>query len=115
MTKNAIIPEPETDAAKELRMTVETLPYAAPDGQFMARVGRKYLKEAGVAVFHMIGGVDAFAAWANENKGEFYTKLYPKLIDRTVEVVDLRSIEDVINDLDEESSDLVIDVDYERV
>lgn len=106
-----MLPVAETEAAQVLRASVEELPYAAPNGEFFASVGRKYLKNAGLAVFHMIGGVEAFAEWANRNKDDYYTKIYPKLIDKTVEVHDMRTIEDVISELDENT----IDGEYERV
>ena len=105
------LPEPQSIAALTLRADVSELPYAAPDGEFFASVGRKYLKNAGLAVFHMIGGVEAMAKWANANKSDYYTKIYPKLLEKQVEITDNRTIEDVVNDLDNE----VIDVDYDRV
>lgn len=115
MTEKFALPEADTPAAIELRREANALPYAAPDGEFFARVGRKYLKNAGVAVFHMLGGVERMAKWADENPDDFYTKIYPKLLDKTVEVHDMRSIEDVISELDEVSGDLAIDAEFERV
>lgn len=109
------LPEAETAAAIDLRREAAELPYAAPDGEFFVRVGRKYLKNAGVAVFHMIGGVERMARWADKNEGEYFTKIYPKLIDKSVEINDMRSIEDVIDELDDEAAPAVIDVDFERV
>lgn len=37
-------------------------------------------KEAVLDVFHLIGGVEAFAKWAKENQSEYYTKIAPRLI-----------------------------------
>ena len=50
--------------------------------------------------FEMIGGVEAMAAWAEENRGEFYTKLFPKVITREVEVNASEGIEDLLRHLD---------------
>jgi hypothetical protein len=33
-------------------------------------------------VFEMIGGVERMADWADTNPGEFYTRIFPKLIER---------------------------------
>lgn len=32
------------------------------------------------AAFRLIGGVDRLTLWANANPGEFFTKVYPKLL-----------------------------------
>jgi len=98
-------------AALQLQRQAAELPGIAPNGEFFATVGRKYLKNAGLAVFEMLGGVDSFAVWAEKNKSDFYTKIYPKLLDKSVEITDLRTIEDVISDLDENT----IDGEYERI
>lgn len=34
------------------------------------------------AVFEMIGGTERMADWADKNPGEFYTKVWPKLIEK---------------------------------
>lgn len=99
-------------AAQELADKIDQLPSVMPDGTFMATLGPKYMKNCGIAVFHMIGGVGAFAEWANRNKDDFYKSIYPKLLGKEVEINDRRSIEDVITDIDDEG---VIDADYERV
>lgn len=115
MTAKHALPVAETTAAMELRQAAAELPYAAPDGTFFANIGRKYLKDAGVAVFHMIGGVERMAKWANENEGDYYTKIYPKLLEKQIEISDMRTVEDVIDDLDAEKLDGAIDVEFERV
>lgn len=111
MADQFTLPEATTTAALNLRRAADELPYAAPDGEFFAKVGRKYLKNAGIAVFHMIGGVERMAKWADANEGDYYTKIWPKLLEKQVEITDMRTIEDVVGELDNEA----IDVDFERV
>ena len=36
--------------------------------------------EAIEMAFHGIGGPQAFTAWANENQGDFYRMIFPKLL-----------------------------------
>lgn len=50
--------------------------------------------------FEMIGGVERMADWADENPGEFYTKLFPKILTREVEVQGTVTVEDAIARLD---------------
>lgn len=115
MTDKHALPVAETPAAIELRQAAAQLPYAAPDGTFFQNIGRKYLKDAGIAVFHMIGGVERMAEWANKNEGDYYTKIYPKLLEKQVEITDMRTVEDVIDDLDAEKLEQAIDAEFERV
>lgn len=37
-------------------------------------------KEAIEAAFEGIGGIPALTAWANDNQGDFYKMIFPKLI-----------------------------------
>jgi len=102
----------QNDAAKELAAAYDNLPIAlrGDNQQLLARIDRKHM-QAGIAfAYESIGGHAALAVWADKNRGEFYTKLLPKLLPRHVEVDDRRSIEDVIFGVDEEDA---IDVDYE--
>ena len=40
----------------------------------------QFLREVMGSTFHRIGGIDAFAEWASQNKTDFYTKLWIKLL-----------------------------------
>lgn len=66
----------------------------------MANVGR-YARENVMVAFEMIGGVDAFAAWAEKNKSEFYTKLFPKVIGKEIEIKAHDSVEAMLEKLDD--------------
>jgi hypothetical protein len=37
-------------------------------------------------VFHEIGGIAGMRRWAEENPGEFYTKLFPRLVPQVTEI-----------------------------
>jgi hypothetical protein len=49
-----------------------------------------------------LGGVDGMHAWAKENLGDFYTKLFPKLMLKELNVSTQESIEDKLALLDEQ-------------
>lgn len=44
------------------------------------------VKEDIVAVFTRLGGTAAMAEWAMENPGDFYTKIYAKMVPRNVDM-----------------------------
>lgn len=76
----------------------------AQHGAVMTHAG-KYAKHAVLTAFDMLGGVSGLATWANQtaaNKADFYTKLFPKVIEKSVEINDQRSIEDVLAAIDGE-------------
>ena len=72
-------------------------------GAIMTNVG-KYARDSVLTAYEMIGGHGAFAEWAEENKGEFYTKIYPKIIGREVELKADDSIESLLDKLDRRST-----------
>lgn len=74
-------------------------PYGDADGAVIAHAGR-YARECVLVAFEMIGGVERMADWADKNPGEFYTKLYTKVITREVEVHASEGIEDLLLRLD---------------
>lgn len=74
--------------------------YGAADGAVIAHAGR-YARECVLLAFEMIGGVERMADWADKNPGEFFTKLYPKVITKEVEVHASEGIEDLLARLDE--------------
>lgn len=76
-----------------------------------------------MTVFEQVGGVKAMAAWAEENPTDFYTKLFPKIINtpKQLEVSGKISVEEIIKTLDmEEGTDYTMapdaaeDADYEE-
>lgn len=89
-----------------------------PMGSIMANSGR-HLRNAVAAAFEMIGGTQALAEWAQTNKGDFYTKLMPKLIVKEIQVDDRRSIDDMVLELDgvalppRKEAEKVVDADWE--
>jgi hypothetical protein len=89
------------------------VPSVGPDGEFMQNAG-KYARNAVLTAFDMIGGVDAMAEWAQENPGEFYTKMFSKTITRDVEKTDTTSVEDILRKLDQGIIDLEPD-EFEEV
>lgn len=119
------LPEATTGNAADLRAQAEErLIYSARNGRVYAPMCGQQMRRINHAVFHMIGGIEAYALWALDNKDDFYTKIMPKLLDRQVDVTEHRTIEHVVRDLDEEiveaitSDDYglgVIDVDFDEV
>lgn len=86
-------------------MRKKTLPTVGPDGAIIAHAGR-YARETVLVAFEMIGGVDAMADWAAKNKGEFYTKLFPKVITREVDHNASEGVEELLEMLDEQIIDV---------
>ena len=63
--------------------TVGSLPVIS--GEAYQHVGR-YAGAVVLSVFEQIGGMDRMASWADTNPTDFYTKLFPKLIAKSVAV-----------------------------
>jgi hypothetical protein len=68
-----------------------------------------------MSCFEQMGGLDRMAAWADTNPTDFYTKLFPKMIQRStsVDVSGSITIDDAISRL--ESSGNAIDAEFEEV
>ncbi len=95
-----------------------------PDGDLAVNVGRRARASIGMA-FDLMGGVESLVDWAEENKGEFYTKLFPRILGKEIEhtgkdggpiefanMTDAQ-LEDHIKQLAE--AGIVVDADYEVV
>jgi hypothetical protein len=65
-----------------------------------------------LTVFEQIGGSDRMAEWAEENTGEFYTKIFTKIISapKQVEVTGKISIEEAVKALDAQEG-----IDYREI
>lgn len=70
-------------------------------GEAYQHVGR-YAGAVVMACFEQIGGLNRMQAWADSNPTDFYTKLFPKLIQRSaqVDVSGTVTIDDAISRLD---------------
>jgi hypothetical protein len=68
-----------------------------------------------MSCFEQMGGLPRMVAWAEGNPTDFYTKLFPKMIQRStsVDVSGSITIDDAISRL--ESSGNAIDADFEEV
>jgi hypothetical protein len=95
LAHNPFAPKPKLPSVHPLRSTA----FGDADGAVITHAGR-YAREAVLVAFEMIGGVERMADWANQNPGEFYTKLYTKVITREVEVSASEGIEDLLLRLD---------------
>lgn len=84
------------------------------DGGLMISAG-KYARGVVLSVFEQIGGQDTMAAWARDNQGEFYTKLFAKTITREVEEKRADTVEDLLEAIDTESEVVAIDAEFEDV
>lgn len=73
--------------------------FGSADGAVIPHAGR-YARESVLLAFEMIGGVERMADWATKNPGEFYTKLFTKVVTREVEVSASEGIEDLLLRLD---------------
>lgn len=76
-----------------------SLTYGDADGAVIPHAGR-YARECVLVAFEMIGGVERMAAWAKDNPTEFYTKLFPKVITKEVELHTSEGVEDLLARLD---------------
>lgn len=85
---------------------------SGPDGAVMANMG-KYHREAVSTAFEMIGGIDRLADWAGKNPGEFYTKLFTKLIPKETEISASQGVEDFLRELDRKTIDVTPRTDSE--
>lgn len=81
-------------------------------GEAYQHVGR-YAGAVVVACFEQIGGLRRMAAWADDNPTDFYTKLMPKLIQRStqVDVSGTVTIDDAISRLESQP----MNADYSEV
>lgn len=70
------------------------------DAERYSHVGR-YAGAMVLSCFESIGGLERFATWANSNPTDFFTKLFPKVIQRTqqVDVSGTVNIDDAISRL----------------
>ncbi len=78
-----------------------------PSGNLVVNAGN-YSRASIIAAFEMNGGLEAFADWAEDNKTEFYTKLFTKLIGReaVAEAPKGDKVEDLLDFLDLEAEDV---------
>jgi hypothetical protein len=81
-------------------------------GEAYQHVGR-YAGAVVLACFEQIGGMERMATWADSNPTDFYTKLMPKLIQRSaqVDVSGTVTIDDAISRLESQ----VPEADYREV
>ena len=98
--------------SKELR-TFAKVTTVNQAGELMVNAGR-YSRGAVIAAFEMIGGMDTFANWADENQSEFYTKLFGKTIGREMETKSSDSVEEYLKILDGEAEDITDHVETVR-
>ena len=70
-------------------------------GEAYQHVGR-YAGAVVMACFEQIGGLQRMATWADTNPTDFYTKLFPKLVQRSaqVDVSGVITIDDAISRLE---------------
>jgi hypothetical protein len=99
-----------------LRPQHAVAPYGDADGAVMPHAGR-YARECVLVAFEMIGGVERMADWADKNPTEFYTKLFPKVVTKEVELNASEGIEDLLLRLDgaarKSAPEPALDADYE--
>ncbi len=69
------------------------------DGNVIVAAG-KYARNCVLVAFEMIGGVERMASWADENPGEFYTKLFSRTIGKETEHTVSQGVEDLLAKLD---------------
>lgn len=82
---------------------------SGPDGSLAPNLGRYHRLQASI-VYEMNGGILWFADWAEKNPGEFFTKVYPKLIPKEVEVQSVESVDDLLLRIAKERDKHTIDV-----
>lgn len=89
------LPKPEVTPAKAIANIGQI------SGEAYQHVGR-YAGAVVLACFEQMGGVERMHTWADSNPTDFYTKLFPKLIQRStqVDVSGTVTIDDAISRLE---------------
>lgn len=72
---------------------------SGPDGTLIQHLGR-YAREAVLTAFGQNGGVDWLADWARKNPDAFFTRVFPKIITKEIEVQATGNIDELIRRLD---------------
>lgn len=85
----------------------------------------KYARQSVLVAYELIGGTKALAEWAirnPENERDFYTKIFPKTIQKDVEVGARDDVEGLLAKLDKQKAeaprfddDDAIDADFEEI
>jgi len=75
------------------------LPTTDAEGNLYQHAGR-YAGQMVLIAFDMVGGVDRLADWADKNPGEFFTKVFPKVIAKPVEHTVSEGVEALLEKLD---------------
>ena len=81
----------------------------------------KFSRAAIVAAFQLNGGLEGFADWAKANHGEFYTKLFPKIIgketvgDENKYPDDVEALLETIDDVEFEDITEQVEAEVEQV
>lgn len=70
----------DDDIGKEL-IVFQNVTSVSPSGEMKVNAG-KYARAMIVMAYEMMGGAETFAEWAMNNKGDFYTKMFTKIIGR---------------------------------
>lgn len=78
------------------------------EGSVIMNAG-KYARQSVLLAFEAIGGVERMARWADENPGEFYTRVFTKTITREVETRRTDDVDSLLDSIDGEYS--VVDDD----
>ena len=106
----------EGETGKQVAVkTVSNLPLVS--GEQYSHMG-KYAGAAIMAAFEMIGGVQRLANWADSNPSDFYTKVMPKVVQRSsqVDVSGTLTFDDAITRLESQSRGGTIeDADYSEM
>ena len=94
--EGAVVPG---DGPIDVRQRVDAIPIIS--GEAYQHVGR-YAGATVLAAFQQIGGVNRLADWATHNPTDFFTKLLPKIIQRSqsIDVTASVTIDDAISRLE---------------
>lgn len=83
------------------------------NGQIYEQIG-KYARGAVLFAFEEMGGPRALGEWAKDNQSDFYTKLFPKIIARETEVHHHRSVDELMDALDGDYTEIEDAVPVDR-
>lgn len=98
-----------------VRTNVDRLPVVS--GETYQHVGR-YAGAVVMSVFEQMGGVPRMREWADSNPTDFYTKLFPKMIQRStsVDVSGNITIDDAISRLERgDRYEQPVDAEFEEI
>lgn len=103
--------------AKRPTLTPPAIGFSAFDGDIVKHIGKS--ANLDVAIVHQeLGGAEGLLQWTlkdPENMRDFYTKLFPKIMQKNIEHSATEGVEAILKQVAERQAGQIIDVDCEEI